>query len=167
MVPIDIVAFKPIPASSLPFRPWPGNAAEETSYWGVWLSDWQEGFSNIGKANWREATKNKEPRTKNTGENSYRILQNVIEIPSGRLEVSPYSSRKHIFQKQLLVFRWTSDKKREGEEGENSVENWNEEKDRKEIKSIMKSSSCRFNSSRAHPMLLGSAELPLLGCTTP
>lgn len=33
---------------------------------------------------------------KNTGTNSYRRQENIIEIASGRQEVSPYSSRKHI-----------------------------------------------------------------------
>lgn len=97
MVLTDIVAFIPIPAYSLSFQPWPGNAAEQTAYWGVWLSYWQEGFRNTGKANQREATETEkeEPRTeKHWGK---FLLETVTEISLGRPEVSSYSSRKHIF----------------------------------------------------------------------
>lgn len=97
MVLTDIVAFIPIPAYSLSFQPWPGNAAEQTAYWGVWLSYWQEEFRNTGKANQREATETEkeEPRTeKHWGK---FLLETVTEISLGRPEVSSYSSRKHIF----------------------------------------------------------------------
>lgn len=58
----------------------------------------------------KQEKQREKPELKITGANSYKI-------PSGRWGVSPYSSRKHIFQKQLLVFRGIDDKKRGGEEG--------------------------------------------------
>lgn len=165
----DVVEFKPIPAYSLPFKPWPGMLQNKTAYWGVWLSDWQEGFRNTGKSNQKEGrqTEKEEPRTeKHWG----KFLQETVECYRDSLwgnqrflPIFPGNtlSRKLVLV-LVLVFRWADDKKRGGEEGKNSVENWNEEKDRKEIKCTMKISRCGFNGSTAHQMLVGSAELPRL-----
>lgn len=110
------MVFKPVPPNPLPYKPWPGNAAENTAYWGVWLGGWQVWFRNIGIANQREA---REAQKEEAGIEKHRgkFLQETVQcnsIPSGRPEVSPYRYRKRIFQKQLLVFRWTDDRKKEG-----------------------------------------------------